>query len=257
MADIEEAVNVFPEVPLEKLKRVYQHYDNPSLARIANVLEQAKAQGKVPESDYRGRVDETIPQGEHKLHPELADELEKMGFDPAEAEEGLEAQEEVDRGEWEEKAISTCQTGDIEDVMALYLKLDDLIKQMLKSPTRSNIPDDPDIAMQILGNEIADRIEEVGLEGDPEKIERVFEQVNRIPNEELREGYVELIRPWRRLARSDGTEADKARRWVLEADGEEMVDRIEELRDGREYDINTHQLREIVEDVQERIEETV
>lgn len=254
MADIEEAATVFPEVEIEKLKKIYQHYEHPSLARIANVLEQAKTQGKVPDADYRGRVEETIPKGERHIHPELAAEIEKMGFDPAEAEDGLRAEEEVERGEWEKQAIATARDGTFSDVMDLYLRLDRLIKRMLKSPTRSNIPEDPEIAMHILGKEMQKRIEDAGLKGEAGQIESMFKEVTRIPNEELREGYIEVIRPWRRLARNEGTQADKARRWVFEAEGEAMVDRIEELRTGDKFDVTGEQIREIIEEARQRLE---
>lgn len=254
MVDLDEAATVFPEVPAEKLSRIYEHYDDPSLARIANVLEQAKEQGKVPDSDYTGRIDTPLPASERQIHPEVADELEQMGFDPKDAERGLEAEEEADRGEWEEEAIEVADDGDLSDIMDFYLRLDQLAKDTLKSPSRSDIPEDLDIAASIISNEIQKRIEEAGLEGDREHLDYVEEQVLRVPSDELRAAYLNMLRPWIRLSENEGTEADEAREWVFEATtGEEMADRIEELQAGDRFDVTSEQLQEIAEDAKRRV----
>lgn len=254
MVSIEEATTVFPEVELESIQKIYEHYDNdPSLAQIANVLMQAAEQGKVPDSDYAGRVENPVPVDETRLHPEVAEEIEKMGFDPKEAEEGLQVQQEVERGEWEEKAIEIVDGGDLTDIIDFYIRLSDMTKKMLKSPTRSDIPEDVDIAASIISNEIQDRIEAAGMSGDIEEIERVTEQIVRVPEEEIREAYLEILRPWRRLATNQGEEFDEAREWVFSARGEEMVDRIESLKDGAVYDVTTEQLMRIIEDAEDEL----
>lgn len=252
MVDIDRAANAFPEVELDVIKKIYAAYDDPSLARIADVLEQAKHQGKVPDADYSGRVDGTVQRKE--LHPEFAEWLERQGLDPNEAEEGLRAEEKLGQEDWKNLALETVDTGSFQDVIDLYIEIRQLTRDILKSPNMRALPEDIDIASSALSSEIQTRVEQAGERGDPEELHTIRTELLRLPDDELREAYLEMFRPWYQLAQNDGTEFDEAKQYVFDAESPDVVaDRLEEIHAGHRFDVSTEQFQELVEDVKRRL----
>lgn len=251
MTSIDRAAEAFPEVELDVLKRIYEHYDDPELGRVANVLEQAAAQGKVPQANYRGRVEAPMPRRE--LHPEFRSWLERKGFDPESAERGLEAEDELTAQRWEDRAQAVTRSGTVSELVDFYLDLADLIREALQSPAMNKLPDDVSTATQIVAGELAQRVEDAGLRGNPDELLDVRDQVLRLPDGDVREAYLESIREWQGLAENTGSEFEDARQYVLDAaDGPEAADRLAAVRSGR-YDVTPEQLQELAQEAKRRL----
>lgn len=252
-AAVERAATAFPEVDLEQLGTIYERFDGePSLADVAAVLERAADLGKVPDADYQTRVD-GAPDAEPTLHPEFAEALEREGLDPEAAEAGLAAEQAAAERDWAGLA-DRAAAGDAEAVVDAYVDVQGSIEAVLKSPTRTDIPDDMEAAAIALAGELEARVERAGREADADELAALHEQLQRLPVGDLRGSLVDSLRPWRRLAANDGTEADAAREWVLEApDAATVADRLQTVRAGERFDVDNRQVWAIAEAARERV----
>jgi hypothetical protein len=251
MVDVEELTEVFPEVEIEKLGTIHEGLDHPSRRNVAQVLESAKTRGKVPEADYLARIDGAT---QPRLHPEFRRELEKEGLDPEKAEDGLQAEQEVEYENWTGEAIETAENADFAGLIDFYADLDDRCVEVLQSPMRETLPDDLDEAAGIVTAAVESRIDQAAYEEREADLEAMRQHVTSIPTADAREAFQDKIQSWLLLLDNDGTEAEDARQWVWEADSVEgLQDRLYRLRTERPWDVTPSQVKQIMDGVRDEM----
>lgn len=250
MADVEELAEAFPEVDLETLGRAHEMLDRPTRENVAEVLEAAKQRGKVPDADYIGRVQGAT---EPKLHPDFARELEKEGLDPEKAEEGLRAEQQIERENWRQEAVHVVNNDGFADLVRFYVDLNDRMTKLLQSPTREDIPDDMGEASRLVSKEIEGRIDQAGMAGDDQTLVSYREELHQVPVEDLREALLDKVRDWLTLCDNSGSEITEAREWVTQPqDPGEVAERLQKLRRDQPYDVSAEQVGELTAELRRK-----
>lgn len=246
--DLDDLEVIFSQVERTKLATILDRLgEDAELLDVAEVLNAAAQKGRVPDADYDAAVADFLVN---------ADELEKEGFEPAEAVEGMRATRTAKGTDWEEEAKRVDKHGDVSDVVDFYNRLSDVATRSLKNPTRTKMPGDTKLALTMVSEMLNEAIEQAAINGDRTRLNAIKEEIARIEEQAFRQDLQQKLANTRSMMDNTGEEYEDAREYVLSEENTpvDVQQRTADLFRGQ-FDVTIEQAREIAEDAQDWMEE--
>jgi len=244
---IENMMRVFnedlddPDVTPEKFDRILDMRPDAEMPMVADILDSAAEQGKVPNVDYTER-----------LADQMMTDGDLGGVSKRSVVEGLSAEQQADNNNFRSQAMQAVRTDDIREIVDLYNKLAKLADDSLKSPSRTSIPENVKEPMMLLSTTMRDRVFDIAAEDGKAGIQQYQDAVQGIQEDEFRTRIVGQAQTAKRMVDSNGTEFESAKSALLDEEQTlgEHQQTLRAIRQG-EFDISLDQFRELLDSAEQ------
>jgi len=259
--DLDALSDAFPPVDRGTLDRVASMLDERGkpirFETVADVLESAGAQGKVPDREYRQMA--AAAAGYEPMEIDIDDPLDDPPDgdprSPRNASRGDEAMATIRREQFPRRAERAATEGTIADMISLLETVNKWTNEALLAPDRGSVPPDCKEAAETLGDAIILRIDALAAQGKRGKIEDALNQARNMSTDAFQRAVINECEQKLRLLNADGSDYDEVRERVL--DENNTPNAVQEMyHDALDNaDITYEQAVELGEDVRDWLEE--
>ena len=259
--DLDALNDAFPPVDRGTLDRVASMLDERGkpirFETVADVLESAGAQGKVPDREYRQMA--AAAAGYEPMEIDIDDPLDDPPDgdprSPRNASRADEAMATIRREQFPRRAERAATEGTIADMISLLETVNKWTNEALLAPDRGSVPSDCKEAAETLGDAIILRIDALAAQGKRGKIEDALNQARNMSTDAFQRAVINECEQKLRLLNADGSDYDEVRERVL--DENNTPNAVQEMyHDALDNaDITYEQAVELGEDVRDWLEE--
>lgn len=247
---VDDLVEMFPNVERDVLAKIHASLDDPNIADVADVLDEAAELGKIPRQ----------PPGEAETYTRYVaeflldtDDLKEVGASPEQAVKGMQADSQARRGNWDKRLDRVIDHRNAPGLVDLINEARRVGDEALKNPHRASYPSGPKSVLTEGTKALYDMIEESVENDDPQRLAEIERAIDNLDHRSMAKNIQKKVLASRHLIQNEGTDYEKARVWVLDEENtpQEVQERSQKLYfQADQWDITLDQVREILEDAQ-------
>lgn len=245
---VDDLDQMFPSVDRDVLETIHGRLNDPNLAEVAAVLDSAAEKGKIPQRDYTEYVAKFLLDTE---------DLAQVGADPEEAVRGMQADRRARSIDWDDRLELAVRSGSPHRLVEEINEASRVGSAALQNPERASVPEGPADVMKRGMILLYQMIEEKGENGDVGDLDEIADAVNQLENKTVAKKVHKKIRATKRLVTNSGADYEEARDHVLDEENtpQQVRERARNLYFTQRFDITLDQVKDIVEDSKEWLEE--
>ena len=258
---IDDLADAFPPVErptLEKVAAMLEEGGDPvRFETVASVLDQAAAQGKVPDREYlqMAAAAADYEPMEIDVNDPLDEAPDADPGSPRNADRAQQAMATIRREQFPRRAERAASEGSIPEMIDLLETINKWSNEALLAPDRGSVPADCKEAIETLGDAIILRIDALAAQGKRDEVVEARNAAQSMSTDAFQRAVIDEAEQKLRLLDNNGDDYEDVRERVL--DDSNTPDAVQEMYHDalQNADITYEQAVELGEDVTDWLEE--